>query len=186
MSPLDCHHYNYQRRRRCCLESPRWQCERKEMGVQGGGDCLLAASLLNHPFCFHPPLAFLKLPGSIVQKDLHTCCPSPKMRPVIELQVPARQDPESNPYWKGNLIWVPLAGRHLFELRTGGGYHYQDLWRTEPRARRDRERQSPYVCIRGREREEGMQFVKYMRHLCSHYLNTMCRNFATQLEWIGG
>ena len=126
MSPLDCHHYNYQRRRRCCLESPRWQCERKEMGVQGV-NCLLAASLLNHPFCFHPPLAFLKLPGSIVQKDLHTCCPSPKMRPVIELQVPARQDPESNPYWKGNLIWVPLAGRHLFELRTGGGYHYQDL-----------------------------------------------------------
>jgi hypothetical protein len=99
----------------------------KGNGGTRGVNCLPAASLLNHPFCFHPPLAFLNLPGSIVQKDLHTCCPSPKMRPVIELQVPARQDPESNPYWKGNLIWVPLAGRHLFELRTGGGYHYQDL-----------------------------------------------------------
>jgi hypothetical protein len=68
------------------------------------------------------------------------------MRPVIELQVPARQDPESNPYWKGNLIWVPLAGRHLFELRTGGVTIIRTCEEQNP-GLEETEKDNPRTCV---------------------------------------
>lgn len=75
-----------------------------------------------------------------------------------------------------------LAGRHLFELGSGvglvggGGGSAGPGGGKQPLSGLVKE--AAGKCAN--EGVEGMQFVKYMRHLCSHYLNTMCRNFATQ------
>lgn len=117
------------------------------------GELLAATSLLNHPLCLHPLLAFLNLPGSIVQKDPTHVAQVLKWGQLLNYKFqPGRSwvrpllERESN---------LGAARRASFvRITYGWGYHYQDLWRTEPRARKERERGTVhmYMCVRQSER----------------------------------